>query len=60
MADSSPLEADPKDVTLATVAMAAVGVFAMFLDGGFEIGLVILGLAGLMAIIAIVQWKRAP
>ena len=59
MADSSPLEADPQDVVLAAVAMAAVGVVALLMDGGFEIGLIVLGLAALMGILAVVQWKRA-
>lgn len=58
MADSSPLEADPKDIVLAAIAMALVGVFAMFLDGGFEIGLLVLALAALMGVLAVVQYKR--
>lgn len=58
MADSSPLEADPKDVLLAAGAMTAVGVVVLFMDGGFEISLIVFGLAVLMFVLAAVQWKR--
>lgn len=58
MAKSSPLEADPKDVFLASGAMAAVGLFAMFVADGFEIGVIVLGLAVLMVLIGLFQRGR--
>ena len=59
MADSEPLEADPADVGLAAVALAGIGAFAIVLPDGFIIGVAVLGMAILLAVVAVFQHQRA-
>lgn len=59
MADSDPLEADPADISLAAVALALIGIFAIVLPDGFTIGVGVLGLAVLLGIVAAFQYHRA-